>query len=197
MLHAWAFFDWSVSVYNLVISSAIFPIFYGALFRDAGIEKINVFGGEIARAPLISYVTAVAFVLISFMTPLLAGIADYMGNKRVFMKFFSYLGAISCMGLYYFTLVNIYLGLLCYFLALIGFWVSFAFYNSYLPDVAYPEQHDDLSAKGYSLGYIGSVLLLIVNLVMILKHDWFGFDSASFTTRVPLRYSSSLPSYAS
>lgn len=184
LLHAWAFFDWSVSVYNLIISSAIFPIFYGALFRDAGVEKINVFGGEIARAPLISYVTAVAFILISFMTPLLAGIADYTGNKKVFMKFFSYMGALSCMGLYYFSLSNIYLGLLFYFLALIGFWVSFAFYNSYLPDVAFPEQHDALSAKGYSLGYIGSVLLLVVNLIMIIKHDWFGFESASFPTRL-------------
>ncbi|MFP2996696.1 MFS transporter [Spongiivirga sp. MCCC 1A20706] len=184
LLHAWAFFDWSISVYNLIISSAIFPIFYGALFRDAGIDKITIFGGEIERAPLISYVTAAAFLVVSFITPLLAGIADYIGNKRGFMKFFTYLGAISCIGLYFFSLEHIYFGLLCYFLALVGFWTSFAFYNSYLPDIAYPEQHDALSAKGYSLGYIGSVILLVVNLLMILKYEMFGFESAAAPTKI-------------
>ncbi|NER17693.1 MFS transporter [Spongiivirga citrea] len=184
LLHAWAFFDWSISVYNLIISSAIFPIFYGALFRDAGIDKIAVFGGMIERAPLISYVTAAAFLVVSFITPLLAGIADYIGNKRGFMKFFTYLGALSCIGLYFFSLEYIYFGLLCYFLALVGFWTSFAFYNSYLPDIAYPEQHDALSAKGYSLGYIGSVILLLVNLVMILKFELFGFESAAAPTQI-------------
>ena len=99
LLNAWAFYDWANSVYSLVIISSIFPIFYGALFRMAEIEKISVFGGEIARAPLISYVTSAAFLLISFITPFLSGIADYLGNKRLFMKFFCYLGGISCIGL--------------------------------------------------------------------------------------------------
>ncbi len=168
LLNAWAFYDWANSVYSLVISSAIFPIFYGALFRVAGIEKVMIFGGEIARAPLISYVTSLAFVFIAIVTPLVSGIADYLGNKRLFLKFFCYLGALSCIGLYWFSLENIYFGLLCYFFGLVGFWVSFAINNSYLPDIAFPEQQDGISAKGFSLGYIGSVLLLGVNLGMIL-----------------------------
>ena len=174
LLNAWAFYDWANSVYSLVIASAIFPIFYGALFRLAEIEKIQVFGGEIARAPLISYVTSAAFLFIALITPLISGMADYLGNKKIFMKFFCYLGALSCMGLYWFSLDNIYLGLLCYFLGLVGFWVSFAINNSYLPDIAFPEQQDRVSAKGYSLGYIGSVLLLVVNLAMVMKPDLFG-----------------------
>ncbi len=174
LLNAWAFYDWANSVYSLVISSAIFPIFYGALFRVAGVEKIEIFGGSIARAPLISYVTSAAFVVIALITPLLSGIADYLGNKRFFLKFFCYLGAVSCIGLYWFSLENIYLGLLFYFLALIGFWVSYAFSNSYLPDIAYPEQQDRISAKGFSLGYIGSVILLLFNLAMVMKPDLFG-----------------------
>ncbi|NNE75818.1 MAG: MFS transporter, partial [Pricia sp.] len=92
LLNAWAFYDWANSVYSLVIASAIFPIFYGALFRISGVEKVMVFGGEIARAPLISYVTSAAFLFIAIITPLLSGIADYLGNKKVFMKFFCYLG---------------------------------------------------------------------------------------------------------
>ena len=177
LLNAWAFYDWANSVYSLVISSAVFPIFYGALFRVAEIEKVTVFGGEIARAPLISYVTSAAFVFIAIITPLLSGIADFVGNKKVFMKFFCYLGGLSCIGLYWFSLENIYLGLTCYFFGLVGFWVSFAVNNSYLPDIAFPEQQDSISAKGFSLGYFGSVLLLLVNLAMVMKPEVFGITS--------------------
>ncbi|ALM06694.1 MFS transporter permease [Sediminicola sp. YIK13] len=177
LLNAWAFYDWANSVYSLVIASAIFPIFYGALFRSANIEKVVLFGGEIARGPLISYVTSAAFLFIAIITPLLSGVADYLGNKKLFLKFFCYLGGISCMGLYWFSLENIYLGLLCYFFGLVGFWVSFAFNNSYLPDIAFPEQQDRISAKGFSLGYIGSVILLLFNLAMVMKPEFFGITS--------------------
>ncbi|MCL6266436.1 MFS transporter [Flagellimonas myxillae] len=178
LLNAWAFYDWANSVYSLVISSAIFPIFYGALFRVAEIEKVTIFGGEIARAPLISYVTSLAFVFIAIVTPLVSGIADYLGNKRVFLKFFCYLGAISCIGLYWFSLENIYFGLICYFFGLVGFWVSFAINNSYLPDIAFPEQQDGVSAKGFSLGYVGSVILLLFNLAMVMQPDLFGITDS-------------------
>ncbi|WP_350291315.1 MFS transporter [uncultured Croceitalea sp.] len=178
LLNAWAFYDWANSVYSLVISSAIFPIFYGALFRVAEIEKVTVFGGEIARAPLISYVTSAAFIFIAIVTPLISGVADYLGNKRIFLKFFCYLGAASCIGLYWFSLDNIYFGLICYFFGLVGFWVSFAINNSYLPDIAYPEQQDGISAKGFSLGYIGSVILLLFNLAMVMKPDIFGITDS-------------------
>ena len=177
LLNAWAFYDWANSVYSLVISSAIFPIFYGALFRVSNIEKVTIFGGEIARAPLISYVTSLAFVFIAIITPLIAGISDYLGNKRLFLKVFCYLGGISCIGLYWFSLENIYLGLTCYFFGLVGFWVSFAINNSYLPDVAFPEQQDGISAKGFSMGYTGSVILLLFNLAMVMKPDFFGIES--------------------
>ncbi|WNH09982.1 MFS transporter [Thalassobellus suaedae] len=177
LLNAWAFYDWANSVYSLVIASAIFPIFYGALFRIAEIEKVTVFGGDIARAPLISYTTSMAFVFIAIITPLISGVADYLGNKKMFMKFFCYLGGVSCIGLYWFSLEHIYFSLACYFFGLVGFWVSFAINNSYLPDVAFPEQQDSISAKGFSLGYVGSVILLLFNLAMVMKPDFFGITT--------------------
>lgn len=173
LLNAWAFYDWANSVYTLTIASAVFPIFYEALFSERG-HYIEVFGLELKNSALISFVTAFAFVFVAFFSPLLSGIADYVGNKKSFMKFFCYVGALSCMGLYWFNLENIYIGLLFYFLGLIGYWGSLVFYNSYLPDIAFPEQQDKISAKGYSLGYIGSVILLIVNLAMIMKPKLFG-----------------------
>jgi UMF1 family MFS transporter len=174
VLNAWAFYDWANSVYPLVISSSVFPIYYGALFLDD--LYIEVFGFNFKNTALISFLTAFAFIILSFITPLLSGIADYMGNKKTFLKFFCYLGSLSCIGLYWFDLENIYIGLLFYFLALISFWASLVFYNSYLPDIAYKEQQDYISAKGYAMGYIGSVILLIFNLGMVLSPNSFGIE---------------------
>jgi MFS transporter, UMF1 family len=167
LLHAWAFYDWANSVYPLVISSSIFPLYYGFLFPK---EQPNVLflGYEFKSTALISFVTAFAFLCVAFFSPILSGIADFAGNKKRFMQFFCYLGGLSCIGMYWFTADTIYFGVVCFFFGLIGFWGSLVFYNSYLPDIAFKEQQDSLSAKGYSLGYIGSVLLLGINLFIIL-----------------------------
>ena len=188
-INAWAFYDWANSAYSLVISSAIFPIFYGALFSSAGVEYVAVFGGFIRPTPLISYLTAAAFIVVAISAPLLSGISDFVGNKKVFLKFYCYLGAVACMGLYFFDLDHIYFGLLCYFFGLIGFWGSIVFYNSYLPDIAHPEQQDAVSARGFSLGYIGSVLLLIVNLAMVMNPAFFGFEDSGAGSMEAMRLS--------
>jgi UMF1 family MFS transporter len=171
LMLAWAFYDWANSVYTLVIASTIFPIYYGALFRQKGIEEIQLASFTVQSDALIPYVTAIGFLIIAFISPLLSGIADYLGNKKFFLKFFCYLGSISCMSLYFFSLENIVVSLLFYLLALIGFWGSLVFYNSYLPDIAPKEQQDRISAKGFSLGYIGSVILLLICLAMVLLVD--------------------------
>jgi len=170
LLNAWAFYDWANSVYTLTIASSIFPIFYSALFLSE-IKHVNAFGFEFKSTALITYVTAFTFLVVSFTSPLLSGIADYVGNKKSFMKFFCYMGGLGCIGLYWFSLDHIYISLLFYFMGLIGYWGSLVFYNSYLPDIAFPEQQDRVSARGFSLGYIGSVILLIVNLAMVMSQD--------------------------
>ncbi|WP_264550837.1 MFS transporter [Flavobacterium sp. N2038] len=190
LLNAWAFYDWANSVYTLTIASAVFPIFYEALFADRD-HYIDVFGLHLKNSALISFITAAAFLVVSFISPLLSGIADYVGNKKSFMKFFCYLGALSCMGLYWFELTNIYVGLAFYFFGLLGYWGSLVFYNSYLPDIAFEEQQDRISAKGYSLGYIGSVILLIINLAMIMKPEWFRIEGTATikASDIAMRYS--------
>ena len=172
LINAWASYDWANSVYPLVISSTVFPIYYSSISQD--INTIEFLGYDFKNTALISFVTAFAFVIVAFNSPFLSGIADYIGNKKRFMKIFIYMGSISCMGLYFFELDNIYMGISFYFLALIGYWASLVFYNSYLPDIAYPEQLDYASARGFSLGYVGSVLLLIFNLSMVMQPDWYG-----------------------
>ena len=177
VLNAWAFYDWANSVYPLVISSAIFPIYYGALFVES--LYIELFGINFKNTALISFLTAFAFVILSLITPILSGIADYIGNKKTFLKFFSYVGSFSCIGLYWFDLEKIYIGLLFYFFALISFWASLVFYNSYLPDIASKDKQDYISAKGYALGYVGSVILLLFNLGMVKYPSFFGIHPPS------------------
>ena len=186
VLNAWAFYDWANSVYPLVISSSVFPIYYGALFVDD--LYIEVFGFNFKNTALISFLTAFAFIILSFLTPLLSGIADYMGNKKMFLKLFCYLGSASCIGLYWFDLENIYVGLFFYFVALISFWASLVFYNSYLPDIAHKEQQDFISAKGYALGYVGSVILLIFNLSMVMSPESYGIIGEN-PELIAMRYS--------
>ena len=175
LLNAWAFYDWANSAYSLTIASSIFPLFYSTLFKTED-ELIAAFGFQMKPTVLISIVTAFTFLVVAFTSPILSGIADYVGNKKNFMKFFCYVGSVGCIGLYFFSLDHIYISILFYFMGLLGFWGSLVFYNSYLPDIAFPEQQDTVSAKGFSFGYVGSVLLLLVNLAMVMKPDWFGFD---------------------
>ncbi len=174
VLRAWAFYDWANSVYALVISTAIFPLYFGSLFEDN--QYVEVFGINYKNTALIQHTTTLVFICLAILIPILSGIADYKKNKVSFLKFFCYLGSLCCIGLYFFTIENIYLGLFFYFFALFSFWASLVFYNSYLPEIAFPHQQDRISAVGYSYGYVGSVLLLLINLMMVLFPSTFGFQ---------------------
>lgn len=188
LLRAWVSYDWANSVYFLVVISTIFPLYYGYICGEQ--THIEVFGKSIKNTALISYVTALAFLVIALWSPILSGIADYMGNKKRFMQFYCYLGAVACVGLFWFEIQNIYWGLLFYFLALVGAWSSLVFYNSYLPDIAFPDQQNQVSARGFAFGYIGSVILLLINLFMVLKPETFGIGgSAGEASLKAMRYS--------
>lgn len=167
--NGWAFYDWANSVYPLVITSAIFPIFYEGLTTVEDNNTVTFFGREFINTSLIAYVSSASFLFISMFLPLLSGIADYIGNKKRFLQFFCYLGAASTMCLAFFTPDNLELSLVAFFMASVGFWSSLVFYNAYLPEIAPVGMHDKLSAKGYSLGYLGSSTLLIICLVMVLS----------------------------
>lgn len=175
--YAWAFYDWANSVYSLVVTSAIFPIFYASV-SEAAFETGNIPKSlqGISGENIIFITTAIAFLIVSILSPMLSGIADYSGKKKRFMQFFCYLGGLSCIGLAFFTFDHLYLSLLTYLLALVGFWGSLVFYNSYLPDIALPYQQDATSALGFSLGYVGSVILLILCLAM-LKFGFYPEDN--------------------
>ena len=163
IIGAWTMYDWANSVYPLVITSAIFPIFYEGITN----ETITFFGAEFVNTELYSYIISLSYLIVAFLSPMLSGIADYSGNKKNYMRFFCYLGAVSCMGFYFFDTAYIELSMFIVLLGSIGFSGSLVFYNAYLPEIATPDLHDKVSAKGFARGYIGSSLLLIACLVMI------------------------------
>jgi len=184
LINAWASFDWSNSVYNLIVTTAIFPIYYLSTTQEAfGGELVQFFGVTIKNSVLYSYAIAFSFLIIVFLSPILSGIADYSGLKKRFMQFFTYLGSLSCMGLYFFNGENIEYGIACSVLASIGYAGSLVFYNGFLPEVASNEKMDKVSAKGFAMGYIGSVILLIINLILYQKFELFGFDNGTSATQ--------------
>ena len=184
LINAWAFYDWANSVYSLVIATAVFPIYYESVTSENE-GPVYFLGTSFNNASLLSYSLSFSFLIVAILSPILSGIADYTGNKKRFMQFFCYLGSLSVMALYFFKDNDtLWIGILATILASIGFWASVVFYNSYLPEVAYPEQYDRVSAKGFMFGYFGSVLLLTFNLTMVMQPQLFGITDPTLPARI-------------
>ena len=182
---AWTLYDWANSVHSLVIVSSIFPVYFSATaLNDVGGPVIDFLGFPIKNTVLFSYTISAAFLLTALLSPVFSAIADYSGRKKTFMKAFCYLGAISCSLLYFFTKETTTFAIICFGLSLVGWSGSIVFYNSYLPEIATEDQLDRVSARGFSMGYIGSVLLMILNLLVILKREWFGNISEAMASRI-------------
>ncbi len=184
-ISAWAMFDWANSAYNLVITSTIFPAYYVAITENpANGDRVNFFGHSFVNTALSNYALAAAYLVIVLMLPILTSIADYRGSKKVFMQFFTFMGALACCSLFFFKAATLEFGIICSALAAIGYSGGFVFYNSYLPEIATPDHQDAVSAKGFSYGYIGSVVLQIICFVFVLSPGTFGITDASFPARL-------------
>ncbi len=179
VINGWAMYDWANSVYNLVITSTIFPAYFEFTTKqrtdDSGNSYVTFLGREYLNTALYNYALAFAFLVVAIMSPLLSSIADYKGNKKKFMHFFLTIGSIACAGLFFFkNSSQLELGILCMIIACIGFWSSLVFYNSYLPEIAAPNDRDRISAKGFAMGYFGSVILQIICFVFVFNPELIG-----------------------
>ena len=182
---AWAMFDWANSSYNLVITSTIFPAYYTAITttKEHG-DKVFFFGKSFVNTALFNYALAAAYLVIAVLTPILTSIADYRGNKKNYMQLFTWLGAMACCALYFFKLDTLEFGVICFAVAAIGYCGGQVFYNSYLPEIASPDEQDAVSAKGFAYGYVGSVILQIICLVFVLSPGTFGITDGTFPARL-------------
>ncbi len=183
-IRAWAMFDWSNSAYNLVITSTIFPAYYTIITTTEEFgDRVSFFGFEFINTALANYSLAVAYLIMVLLMPVLSGMADNRGNKKQLMKAFTIMGSIACMGMFFFTLETLEYGIILGVLAAMGYIGGVLFNNSYLPEIATIDKQDHVSAKGFSYGYVGSVILQIICLFFVLKPEWFGIEDASFPAR--------------
>lgn len=183
-VRAWYMYDWANSVYSLVITSSIFPIYYEAVTKNGGDDRIKFLGYTFPNSVLYSYALSFSFLVVAAILPFLSGVADYTGRKKAFMKFFVWMGALSCIGLYFFDDITVlWWGTLCSVLASIGYSGSLVFYNAFLPEIVSEDRYDVTSAQGYSMGYYGSVILMVVCLMLIMNFETFAFSSEGSATR--------------
>ncbi|MEO7309758.1 MAG: MFS transporter [Chitinophagaceae bacterium] len=200
VINGWAMFDWANSVYNLVITTTFFPIYFISVAQtgpgEAG-QVIRFLGRNFENSSLYNYSLAAAYMLIAIAYPILTSIADTRGNKKNFMRFFSAMGAFGCAMLFFFKgMDTLWLGILAFMMAAMGYVGSLVFYNAYLPEIAAPEDRDRISAKGFSYGYIGSVIMQLIGFALVMLMDdkgmatritfllvgiwWFGFSQITF-----------------
>ena len=183
-IRAWYMYDWANSVYSLVITSAIFPIYYKAVTTTESSDQVQFFGYTIQNSVLYTYALSFSFLMVAAILPFLSGVADYTGRKKSFMQFFVWLGGLSCIGLFFFEDVTmLWWGILCSILASIGYSGSLVFYDAFLPEIVTEDRYDATSARGYSMGYYGSVILMIICLMLILNYEAFAFSSEGAATR--------------
>jgi len=170
IINAWCMYDWANSAYNLVITTTFFPIYFSGITTAAYGDRVPFLGRTFKASALYDYALAFAYLAIAVLLPILSSIADSRGNKKRFMQFFCYLGGLSCIGLFWFkgAQPNVGWGIACFVLAAIGYIGSLVFYNSYLPEISKPEDRDRISARGFSMGYIGSVLLQIIGFALVI-----------------------------
>lgn len=174
VIRGWVMYDWANSVYQLTIASAIFPIYYNTITRTGNDFSVSFFNIEVINTVLYSWAIAVAYLLVAIGSPLFSSMADYTGRRKGFMRAFTLIGATACGALFFFDKNHIELGVIAFGLGTLGYGGSIVFYNSFLPVIAEPEDQDRISARGYAMGYLGGVILLLFNLLMIMKPEWFG-----------------------
>ncbi len=184
-INAWCMYDWANSVHALVIVSSIFPVYFSATaLNEQGGDIIRFLGFEIKNSVLFSYSVSFSFLIVVLLIPFCTAIADYTGRKKLFMKIFCYTGAFCCTLLFFFTRQTTTFAVFAFMFSLIGWSGSIVFYNSFLPEIATEDNYDRFSARGFSMGYFGSVLLLIFNLTMVLFPDWYGIVDKSLPARI-------------
>ena len=179
VVNAWVMYDWANSVYQLTIASTIFPIYYNTVTRHGTDFMVSFFGFRVVNTALYSWAIAAAYLIVAIGSPLFSSMADYTGRRKGFMRAFTIIGAAGCGMLFFFDANHIELGVISFALGTLGYGGSIVFYNSFLPVIAETEDQDRISARGYSMGYLGGVILLLFNLLMIMKPELFGFDKNS------------------
>jgi UMF1 family MFS transporter len=176
VIYSWVLYDWANSAFATTILAAVLPIYY----NDVAAANL---ADNIATSYW-GYTQSIAMLIIALITPILGAVADYSKSKKIFMKLFVILG-VTGTGLLFFIIEGRYLLASVFFIvANIGFSGGNIFYDSFLPIITNKDKIDYISSLGYSAGYLGGGLLLLLNLIMIMKPELLGISNTLMATRL-------------
>jgi len=172
---SWCLYDWANSAFATTIMAAVLPVFYSSV-AAADLSKTTA-------SSYWGYTNTIAMLIVAFTAPVLGALADHSGMKKKFLAAFAALGILSTAGLIGVSRGDWLLASSLYILGMVGFSGGNNFYDSLLPHVAGDQEIDRISSWGYATGYLGGGILLVFNLAMILKPQFFGLPNAEWGTR--------------
>jgi UMF1 family MFS transporter len=176
IINAWCMYDWANSAFATTIMGALFPPFYRALVTESGLA------GNTATAYW-GYTTSIALLMIALIAPVLGAIADYTGGKKRYVAFFAGLGILATATFVFIGTDTWLLASILYIGGNVGFAGANIFYESLLPHIARKGDIDQVSTKGYALGYVGGGILLVINVLWVMKPEMFGMPDLAFALR--------------
>lgn len=173
-INAWTMYDWGNSAFATTIMAAVLPVYYTSVAAGALAPNIaTAYWG---------YTSSISALVAAIISPILGALADFSGTKKRFLTIFMVIGVTATALLYFVQTGDWLLASLLFLFGNVGFAGSLVYYDGLLPHVARPDEIDQVSSKGYAMGYIGGGILLAINLVMIMfLPDSLGVDTALMT----------------
>ncbi|MBN1486493.1 MAG: MFS transporter [Anaerolineae bacterium] len=161
IVNAWCMYDWGSSAFSTTIEAAVLPAYFSVIAQDVLTpSQSTAYWG---------YTNSLSLLVAALLAPILGSIADYTGGKKRFLTIFATIGVIATALMFFVDTGTWLLALILFFFGSTGLGASYIFSDALLPHVAKEEDVDQVSSKGYALGYVGGGILLAVNIAMI----WF------------------------
>ena len=179
----WCLYDWANSAFATVILAAVLPVYFASLVPAEG-ATLFWSTQPIPATALWGYIVSLSMTLVAITAPGLGNLADRRGWRRRLLIIFCLLGSLATCGLFFAGPGRYLLAAALFILGNIGFAAGNIFYNAYLPDLASGAEADQLSARGFALGYIGGGLMLLVVFLMIRQHALLGLPDMAMATRL-------------
>ncbi len=148
----WTLFDFANTSFSIVVVTFVYAVYFKKVVAEG--ESIGDLYWSIG--------TSLAMIITAIISPVLGAIADYSAGKKRFLLFFTLLCITATSSLFFVGKGEIFLGILLFVLANIGFEAGLVFYDSFLPEITEPKNFGRVSGYGFAMGYLGSLATLAI-----------------------------------